>query len=140
MGFFPRSTITFALGLALPLVAAAADLRVAVSGGPAAPAVLYVALFDSAEAMAANEPLASQKLPMHDGVAQLVFAGLAPGRYAVKTFTDENGNGRLDTNLVGLPTERYGFSNDAVGRMGPPDFEAAAVTVDTDRSIGLRQR
>jgi uncharacterized protein (DUF2141 family) len=118
--------------------ARAADLSVTVSEGPATPATLYVALFDSAEAMAADKPLASQTLPMRDGSAKLVFLGLPAGRYALKSFADENGNGKLDTNLVGLPTERYGFSNDAKGRMGPPAFDAAAVPVDADGSIAFR--
>ena len=100
--------------------------------------MLYVALFDTPEAMAADTALAAQTLPMREGTAQLVFVGLPPGRYAIKSFADENGNGRLDTNLVGLPTERYGFSNDAKGRMGPPAFDAAAVTLDADSSIAFR--
>lgn len=125
---------------ALPLAASAADLRVAVSNGPATAATLYVALFDSAGTMAADKPLAAQVLPMRDGAAQLVFIGLPPGRYAIRSFADENGNVKLDTNLVGLPTERYGFSNDATGRMGPPDFDAAAVPLDADRSIAIHLR
>ena len=66
------------------------------------------------------------------------FAGLAAGRYVIKSFADENGNEKLDTNLVGLPTERYGFSNDAKGRMGPPSFDAAAVKVDADSIVAFR--
>ena len=42
--------------------------------------------------------------------------------------------------LLGLPTERYGFSNDARGRMGPPGFDAAAVPLDADHSITIRLR
>ncbi len=124
--------------LLLPLAATAADLRVTVSDGPSAPATLYVALFDTPEALAADKPLASQTLPLRDGTGQLVFIGLPPGRYVLKSFADENGNGKLDTNLVGLPTERYGFSNDAKGRMGPPGFDAAAVPLDADASIAFR--
>ena len=66
--------------------------------------------------------------------------GLPAGRYVVKSFADENGNAKLDTNLLGLPTERYGFSNDARGRMGPPGFDAAAVPLDADHSITIRLR
>jgi uncharacterized protein (DUF2141 family) len=125
--------------VAIPLAASAADLRVAVSDGPAVPATLYVALFDSADALTADKALAAQTLPMRDGKAQLVFAGLPPGRYVLKSFADENGNGRLDANLVGVPIERYGFSNDARGRMGPPSFDAAAVPLEAaDSSIALR--
>ena len=134
--FRPLSATVFAL--LLPFAASAADLKVTVTDGPTVPATLFVALFDSAEAFAADKPLVSQKVPMRDGTAQFAFAGLAAGRYVIKSFADENGNEKLDTNLVGLPTERYGFSNDAKGRMGSPSFDAAAVKVDADSTIAFR--
>lgn len=123
-----------------PLAAAAADLRVTVADGPAAPAPLYVALFDSAESFAADKSMAAQVLPLRDGGARMVFIGLPAGRYALKLFADQNGNGKLDANLLGLPVERYGFSNDARGNMGPPTFDAAAVTLDGDAGITVHLR
>jgi uncharacterized protein (DUF2141 family) len=124
----------------LPLVASAADLQVTVLEGPATPAVLYLALFDSEDALARNQALRSQKVDLRDGAAEVTFQGLSAGRYAIKSFADENHNAKLDTNILGLPTERYGFSNNAMGRMGPPTFDAAAVEVDTDISITIRLR
>jgi uncharacterized protein (DUF2141 family) len=62
--------------------------------------------------------------------ATIVFRGLAPGRYAMAYFHDENGNKRMDKGMFGLPLEGYGFSNDARGFMGPPSFEAAAFDYD----------
>ncbi|MET3496340.1 DUF2141 domain-containing protein [Variovorax boronicumulans] len=119
------------VGLA-PLHARAADLSLSVADGPPAEATLYVALYNDAAGYAASKPVASQTAPMQGGKARLVFAGLAPGRYALRAFADENGNGKLDTNLLGMPTERYGFSNDAKGNRAAPDFEAAAFGVDAD--------
>ena len=49
------------------------------------------------------------------GTQTVVFTELKPGAYAVITFHDENDNGKLDENASGLPTEGYGFSNDAEG-------------------------
>ena len=43
---------------------------------------------------------------------------------------DENANGVLDKNSLGVPTEGYGFSNDAVGSGGPPKFGQAAFDYD----------
>ena len=115
-----------------PFGALAADLSLSVADGPTAEATLYVALYNDAAGYADNKAVASQTAPMREGKARLVFAGLAPGRYALRVFADENGNGKLDTNLMGMPTERYGFSNDAKGNRAPPSFEAAAISVDAD--------
>ena len=54
------------------------------------------------------------------------FAGLGPGTYAVSVFHDENSNGKLDTNFMGIPREGVGSSNNVKGHFGPPKFDAAA--------------
>lgn len=59
----------------------------------------------------------------------VVFSNLGPGRYAAVAFHDENGNGKLDKNFLGVPTEPYGFSKNAQGIFGPPTFDAAAMTL-----------
>lgn len=63
------------------------------------------------------------------GSVRVVFTDLPPGDYAVAAFHDADGDGELATNILGMPTEGYGFSNGARGFMGPPRFDAAAVTV-----------
>jgi uncharacterized protein (DUF2141 family) len=52
------------------------------------------------------------------------------GRYAVAAIHDSDGDGRLDTNFLGMPQERYGFSNGARGTFGPPSFADASFPVD----------
>jgi uncharacterized protein (DUF2141 family) len=61
-----------------------------------------------------------------DKQALCEFSGIAPGTYAVSVFHDENSNGKLDTNFMGIPREGVGASNDARGHLGPPKFDAAA--------------
>jgi uncharacterized protein (DUF2141 family) len=134
---FMKAALSLAV-LAIPMMVNAADLRVTVTNGPPGPATLHIALFDTADSFSAGRAMMSQKVEMHDGVAQWVFSGVPEGVYAIKSFADENGNARLDTNFIGLPMERYGFSNDARGRMGPPTFDAAAVQVIADSSISFQ--
>jgi uncharacterized protein (DUF2141 family) len=55
--------------------------------------------------------------------ANTVFANLSQGFYAVNLFHDENMNGKMDTNLFGMPVEGYGFSNNPHKRMGKPGFD-----------------
>lgn len=66
-----------------------------------------------------------------DGVV-VVFRDLPAGEYALAAFHDANGDGELNANFVGMPTEGYGFSNDARGFMGPPSFDDASFSVDAD--------
>jgi uncharacterized protein (DUF2141 family) len=67
---------------------------------------------------------------MPDGDAYFTFPHLNPGDYAVSTYHDENLNGKLDTNLVGIPKEEFGFSNNARSKIGPPSFGAARFFFD----------
>lgn len=62
--------------------------------------------------------------------ARCDFEDIPPGTYAMVVVHDENMNGKLDTNWVGLPTEGYGFSNDAPATFGAPSFEAASFQYD----------
>lgn len=57
---------------------------------------------------------------------ECVFAGIQPGTYAVSLFHDENSNGKLDTNFLGIPREGVGASNNAKGHLGPPSFHDAS--------------
>ena len=66
---------------------------------------------------------------MKSSTVEIVFADLAPGTYGVSAFHDRDEDEELDTNLVGLPTEPYGFSNDARGSFGPPEFEDMSFSV-----------
>lgn len=56
------------------------------------------------------------------------FKGVPTGDYAVTVLHDENLNGKMDFNMLGIPTKGYGFSNDAKATVKPPSFEAAEVT------------
>lgn len=53
------------------------------------------------------------------------FPNVPAGTYAISAFHDENGNGKLDTNWLGIPREGVGASNNPKPRMGPPKFAAA---------------
>ncbi len=61
------------------------------------------------------------------------FTNLETGTYAVAIYHDENDNGEMDTNMLGIPTEGYGFSNEAQGFMGPPKFKDAAFTLEAPK-------
>lgn len=61
---------------------------------------------------------------------KVVFENLKTGDYAVSVIHDENDNGELDTNALGMPKEGFAFGNNAMGMFGPPSFEKAKVSID----------
>jgi uncharacterized protein (DUF2141 family) len=65
-------------------------------------------------------------IKVQDSQARCDFEDIAPGTYALAVIHDENRNGKLDTNQLGIPREGYGFSNDAKGWLGAPSFSAAS--------------
>ena len=66
------------------------------------------------------------------GRATVAFEGLPFGSYAIGCVHDENGNGKLDTNLLGIPREGVCASRDARGRMGPPKWKDARFDFTAD--------
>ena len=71
-------------------------------------------------------------LSIQDRKARWTIEDVPHGTYAVRLYHDEDDDGELDTNMFGVPQEAFGFSNDARGNMGPPDFEEAAFTLESD--------
>jgi len=57
--------------------------------------------------------------------AAFKFDKVPYGIYAIKVYHDENTNDMIDTNSFGIPTEAYGFSNNANGVYGPADYKDA---------------
>lgn len=108
----------------------AADLTVRIEGLRSAEGQLLVAVAGSAQAWDGGADNAAARAVPADGEAvELVFTGLAPGRYAVQVLHDGNGNGRMDSNVVGMPIEGYGFSNNPQV-MRKATFDEAAVSLD----------
>jgi len=69
--------------------------------------------------------ISTQSVPARAGTTLVRVTGLAPGRYGVAVFHDEDSDGKLDTNLVGIPTEAYGFSRNPGSKFGPPKLKDA---------------
>ena len=73
-----------------------------------------------------------------DNKCMLSFKNLKAGKYAIRYFHDENGNGELDTNAFGIPKEGYGFSNNAKGSFGPPAFEKWIFDLNENKKLALK--
>lgn len=111
---------------------AVASLTIDVSGVKERKGKLQVALYNSAKDFPETKPYRGEVLNITaDNKLQVIFKDLPPGNYAVAVYHDKNSNGKLDKNLLGIPVEDYGFSNDARGtRLSAPSFDDTKLRVE----------
>ncbi len=69
-----------------------------------------MALYQQPNWLVPGRYMRAQKVRAHRGTVVASFEGVPRGRYGIAVFHDENRNGRVDTNLVGMPAEGFGFS------------------------------
>jgi uncharacterized protein (DUF2141 family) len=58
------------------------------------------------------------------------FTGIPNGEYTVSLYHDENQNGKLDRNFMGIPDEPYGVSKEGRRMFGPPSYAGAAFKLE----------
>lgn len=94
--------------------------------------LVRVVLFNKAAGFPGDHTVALQTINVDakKDVTHVVFKEVPYARYAIAILHDENSNGKMDTNLFGIPREGYCVSNDAKGStFGPPKFADAAFTL-----------
>ncbi|NWE51696.1 DUF2141 domain-containing protein [Brevundimonas sp. P7753] len=128
------------LAFAAPVFAQSADNRLTLTFETGAETgAIMVALYDSEAAYEGGQPARVAQVNVATGQHEAVF-DLPAGAYGVKAFHDVNGNGQMDTNPFGMPTEPFAFSNNAVGNMGPAKWDRARFEVSgaTAQTIRIR--
>ena len=140
-----RSTV---LGLSLILLLATANsglaagtgkIKLMITGFKTADGIVRVVLVNSKESYlkdAGQEtgPAASVKVGA-DMKAQYTFDNVAYGAYVIKIYHDVNNNNKLDKNMLGIPKEPYGFSNNARGKMGLPSYDAVTFQFNAPEQV-----
>lgn len=132
MSFMPRfiGTVAAAALFAIAGNARASDLTVQLQGVENTNGKLMIAVYQGAAGFLKQEhAIAAVILDAARAGQGITLRDLPAGDYAAAVFHDADGNGKMNTNLIGIPTEGFGFSNNARGTMGPPEFAAAAVAV-----------
>jgi uncharacterized protein (DUF2141 family) len=103
---------------------------------------IRIALFRSADGFPGDtsKALRMQGAPVDPNTlsSEIVFVGIPQGVYAVMVFHDENKNGKLDKNLVGVPKEGYGASNNPEKKMRPPSFDETSLQLKKDQSVDIK--
>ncbi len=105
----------------------AATLQVKIDGVASAKGQLRVAVCDEASFL--KKCTLGAQVPARAGSVTVDVPAVPAGSWAVMVYHDENDNGKLDRDQMGIPTEGYGFSNGATAKYGPPQFKQAAVAV-----------
>jgi uncharacterized protein (DUF2141 family) len=106
--------------------AAASELKLRLSGLKSRGQVMVV-LYDAERSWNAKAGAVREvRKPVAAGGAEISVEGLKPGTYGAMVFQDLNLDGKMNFNLVGMPTEPYGFSNNSRGLFGPPAWSKAA--------------
>jgi uncharacterized protein (DUF2141 family) len=118
----------------------AARLIVSIQGTRNADGYLFVALFSTPDGFPDGDySIRHLKLKAAAETLTVVFDDLAPGRYAVGAYHDENNNGRLDTDFIGYPKEGYALSNGIRAVFSRPRFiDAAFPVTGEDAHVTLR--
>jgi len=130
-----KNALKFAVAalLILSATAQAAELELTVQNIASGEGAVMVAAFSAAgqwlkTPVAVARQTASTQV---DGKLTVVLKDLPEGELAISVFHDLNGNGKLDSNAMGIPTEPFAFSNEAKAMFSAPKFEAASFSVPT---------
>jgi outer membrane protein len=111
----------------------AAEVVVRIANAPGNGTVIVQA-FDSANAFGDfRSPVVERSINLANG-ASVQLDGVPAGPVALIAFLDENDNGILDKNFIGIPRETLGISN-GYRPKGPPAFTRASVIVPTDEPL-----
>jgi uncharacterized protein (DUF2141 family) len=82
-----------------------------------------------------KSPFIGKSIAIEKNTAIIEFEDLPFGEYAIKAFHDEDANNDLNTNILGIPVEDYGFSNNARGMFGPPSWQDAKFVLNDDGKV-----
>ncbi len=97
-----------------------------------------VAVYDSDDTfLSFDKVITTQTAPANKGSVTLKIKDLPVGEYALAVFHDENNNGELDTNWLGIPKEKVAFSKGKMRTFGPPKYRDCAFKVTSDYEISI---
>ncbi len=118
--------VVISLLLCAPVDAKKGKLLIEVNGITDVYGDLQIGIYDKADGFGQKEKVYVGKIVSVSGTMVTVeVPDLPHGTYAIAAYHDKNRNGELDKGMFGVPTELYGFSNNARGTFGPPSFDDA---------------
>ena len=108
-----------------------------VSGFKNTRGTLNCRLFTKAADFPDGEGIVTLRVPITGPNTSCSFLNVEPGNYAIAVVHDENGNGKLDKNFVGVPSEGYGVSNNKTYALSAPKWNESNFTLGATESKAL---
>lgn len=110
-------------------------VNVELSGLAQAGGNIYISVYDSEDDWLGKDVVMQRKVVIAealDGEVVRAALQLPPGEYALSIYYDENNNGTLDSNFIGIPKEPVAISNNVRPSFGPPKYEDAVFTLGAE--------
>lgn len=112
------------------------SLTVNISNIKAKSGYIVIGLFNSAaDYLKTGKQYKQQKIAVRDNIMQYTFNNLPVGDYSVALYHDENGDNQCNKNMLGIPKEHYGFSNNIKPVLSAPSFNQTKIALDRSKSI-----
>jgi uncharacterized protein (DUF2141 family) len=125
--------LLIAAACALPVTASAADVVVRITGLSEPLGQVGCSLFAGPPGFPMDSSGARQVWQAADAKGVTCrYTDVPEGTYAVAIGHDLNGNKRVDTNFIGMPTEQWGVSKNARPSLRAPRFDEANFKVAAD--------
>lgn len=121
--------------------AGVASLTVRITGLHSGKGQVKIALFNTPESWLGDHPKVSGTVDVDGQAVSWKVNDLPHGDYGIAVFHDENKNGKMDKNFLGIPQEAYGFSNNQRVVLGPPKWDKSKFAVkglSTEISIEVK--
>ncbi|MGY5451419.1 DUF2141 domain-containing protein [Agarivorans sp. MS3-6] len=115
----------------------AADVHIDIVGINSTDGQVVLRVWDSDESYL-KQPLLIKMIPAknaNNAVLRFTVSHSLPSECAINVFHDKNSNGQLDTNWLGIPNEPTGMSNNAKGRLGPPSYQEAKISLSGQEQV-----
>ena len=111
--FIRHSSVVLAIAFtASPALSqSSSTISLEVSGFKNTRGILNCRLFTKPSDFPDGEGILTVRVPIAGPNTSCTFSNIEPGTYAVAVVHDENSDGKLDKNFVGVPSEGYGVSN-----------------------------
>ncbi len=122
------STLSLLLGLLLVSASFRSEpsgvLTIEIDNIQKAEGTIWVGIYNSETNFLIKEKAILEEIKINQAGTQTIdIPGLKYGQYAVAIFHDENNNGEMDRNLLGIPSEPFAFSKTPKSKWRLPRFD-----------------